>query len=523
MHFLELLEQVSDRDTAVYYAKTYGEIPKKSYAASRTLIDGNYSFAWCETIQRHDFWAKIHTKLGEHPQDEEVTYEPEVYYQYKNEVFESAKSIRDYSILIKNTSIEDRRKLHSLLHCLDEPVFKTTGLSTDRSVGFSYLRWATFDGVWSMAHTGGDSKQEISIQDFISKFSKTKPTAPEDDIKVGDQYTNTTGVVCTIFEVNSGSEFDKVIKYKTTKSHGVTNRHNIRKNWKLLVAPTIKVGEVYTNSAGSKCAITEINTNGSVRYLHKDGNYYTIGVNVIAANWTKKPTPIESYAIHITDTSLEDRLKVKDLLTELKELMFLGSRAFNDDSILDKAYLSKLSHEWVLGYESDIKNKTIVTIEEFIDLFGTKQELKGPAKIKPILEVLEEKPKQIKTIKKETFMSKVKTAALNTLEQNKQAAIIAAKVDAGRIINKQVIKQLKPHVPMLLRGYLDTPLAPVIAANVVAMIGNHTDNSKVKKVSELMLLGAADATVQSFNLDKIIDDVLAGIKLPAGFLDADDN
>jgi hypothetical protein len=76
---------------------------------------------------------------------------------------------------------------------------------------------------------------------------------------------------------------------------------------------------------------------------------------------------------------------------------------------------------------------------------------------------------------------------------------------------------------MLLRGYLDTPLAPVIAANVVAMIGNHTDNSKVKKVSELMLLGAADATVQSFNLDKIIDDVLAGIKLPAGFLDADDN
>lgn len=137
--------------------------------------------------------------------------------------------------------------------------------------------------------------------------------------------------------------------------------------------------------------------------------------------------------------------------------------------------------------------------------------------------IKKETEEKTKTIKKETFMSKLKTTTLNTLEQNKQAAIIAAKVDAGRIINKQVIKQLKPHVPMLLRGYLDTPLAPVIAANVVAMIGNHTDNSKVKKVSELMLLGAADATVQSFNLDKIIDDVLAGIKLPAGFLDADDN
>lgn len=128
MHFLELLEQVSDRDTAVYYAKNCGSIPKKNYAASRTLIDGNYSFGWCGTVQGHKFWAEIHTKLGNHTQDEEVTFEPEVYKQYKNEVFEDVKAvipnIRDYSVIIKDTSIEDRRKLHSLLHCLDEPVFK---------------------------------------------------------------------------------------------------------------------------------------------------------------------------------------------------------------------------------------------------------------------------------------------------------------------------------------------------------------------------------------------------------------
>lgn len=523
MHFLELLEQVSNRDAAVYYAKNCRSIPQTRSAASKTLLDGNYSFRWDGTAQGHEFWSIIYSKLSEHPQKEKVTYEPEVYYQYKNEVFDSSKSIRDYSILIKNTSIEDRRKLHSLLHCLDEPVFKSTGLSTDYTVRFNYFRWATYEEEWAMADTIGDGKQEIKIQDFISKFSKTKPTTPEDDIKVGTQYTNTTGVICTIWEVHAGSEFDNVIKYKTPKNFGVTNRNNIKKNWKLLVAPTIKVGEVYTNSAGSKCIITEINANGSIRYLHKDGNYYTIGVNVIAANWTKKPAPIESYAIHITDTSLENRLKVRDLLLQLKEPVFLKSRAFSDNSISDKSYLGKLSHEWMIGDEEDIKNKTIITIEEFLDLFVTKQELKGPAKIKPISEVLEEQPKQTKTTKKETFMSKLKTTTLNTLEQNKQAAIIAAKVDAGRIINKQVIKQLKPHVPMLLRGYLDTPLAPVIAANVVAMIGNHTDNSKVKKVGELMLLGAADATVQSFNLDKIIDDVLAGIKLPAGFLDADDN
>lgn len=333
MHFLELLKQVSDRDTAVYYAENCDEVaPKASYSAANTLMDGNYSFVWCDSKQGHKFWAKIHEKLSTHPQNEKVTYEPEVYKQYKNEVFEDVKAvipnIRDYSVIIKDTSIEDRRKLHSLLYCLDEPMYKHTRLHTDYTTEAAYFRWIGFDGEWRMSSTKGDDKQEITIQDFIAKFSKTKTTAPEMD--------------------------------------------------------TFK------------------------EYASKDVQ-------------------------HALET------------------------------------------------------------------------------------------KQTKTTKKETFMSKLKTTTLNTLEQNKQAAIIAAKVDAGRIINKQVIKQLKPHVPMLLRGYLDTPLAPVIAANVVAMIGNHTDNNKIKKVSELMLLGAADATVQSFNLDKIIDDVLAGIKLPAGFLDADDN
>ena len=521
MHFLELLEQVSDRDTAVYYAKNCGAVPKLRATAANTLMRGNYSFGWCASKQGHEFWSKIHEKLSTHPQNQKVTYELNVYEQYKNEVFEDVKAvipnIRGYSVIIKDTSIEDRRKLHSLLNCLGEPVFKTTGLIAHRNVDFSYFTFDTFGGVWVMARTIVDSKQDITIQDFIAKFSKTKTTASEEDIKVGAQYTN------------------------------------------------------------------------------------TIGANVITANWTKKPAPIGSYAIYITDTSLENRLKVKNILAESKEPIFWGSRDFTKKYIYDKAYLTRLSHEWLIGDESDIKNKTIVTIEEFIDLFGTKQEQEKTTKMKHICEVLEElfdketaikfannaikKPhlhskvlteknainsllwestpegdvfwrvihkqlsstdkvsmcmdtfkeyaskdiqhpletKQTKTTKKETFMSKLKTTTLNTLEQNKQAAIIAAKVDAGRIINKQVIKQLKPHVPMLLRGYLDTPLAPVIAANVVAMIGNHTDNSKVKKISELMLLGAADATVQSFNLDKIIDDVLAGIKLPAGFLDADDN
>jgi hypothetical protein len=134
--------------------------------------------------------------------------------------------------------------------------------------------------------------------------------------------------------------------------------------------------------------------------------------------------------------------------------------------------------------------------------------------------VAQQEPIKSKSIKKEeTFMSKLKAIALTTVDQNKEAAIIAAKMEAGRVINKQVIKQAAKHVPFWAKGYLDTPLAPVVLANAVAMLGNHTGNAKVQKVAELMLLAAADVTVQSFNLDKIIDDVLSGIKLPAGILD----
>lgn len=140
------------------------------------------------------------------------------------------------------------------------------------------------------------------------------------------------------------------------------------------------------------------------------------------------------------------------------------------------------------------------------------------AKPKPVAQ-----PEPTKPIKSEnTFMSKIKQTALTTVDQNKQATIIASKMEAGRILNKQIIKQAKPHVPMFFRGYLDTPLAPVILANLVALTGNHTDNKRIKQISELMLLAAADTTVQSFNLDQIIDDVLKNIKLPAGILDDND-
>ena len=118
-----------------------------------------------------------------------------------------------------------------------------------------------------------------------------------------------------------------------------------------------------------------------------------------------------------------------------------------------------------------------------------------------------------------TIMSKVKDVAKTTVEQNKQALVIAGKVEAGRIVNKQILKQLEKVVPFFAKGYLTHPAAPFLAANMVAFAGNYSDNTKVKKLGELMMLGAADAGISALNLDKIIDDILANAKLPSGILD----
>ena len=121
--------------------------------------------------------------------------------------------------------------------------------------------------------------------------------------------------------------------------------------------------------------------------------------------------------------------------------------------------------------------------------------------------------------KGKTIMTKIKEVAIQAVDQNKQALAVAAKMEAGRIINKQVLKQLTPHLPFFLQGYAKSPLAPFVAANLVTVVANHTQNKKLSQVADLMLLGAADSGVASFNLDKIVDDILANIKLPTGIFD----
>ena len=136
----------------------------------------------------------------------------------------------------------------------------------------------------------------------------------------------------------------------------------------------------------------------------------------------------------------------------------------------------------------------------------------------------EPKTKPIQTKTESTIMTKLKTTATSVATQNKDAIKVAAKLEAGKIINKQVIKQVKPHLPLLVRGLADHPAASIVLANVVSIAVKHfmPENKKLNTVAELMLGAATVDTVASFNIEAFVEDLLKNIKLPTGTLD-DDN
>lgn len=382
---------------------------------------------------------------------------------------------------------------------------------------------------------GNRSFNAITIKDFIKKFSTPsqkrnlafykesgEPWTPEELQNIykycGD---NNNTVISSIYDsykhkwvYDDGS--NAAFMWMWTNQDFPSNYTCLSYESIFNKQPDICVGDKYTNSVGKLCVIEELKSENKIRFLHEDGNYYNTSSATIESHWTKikSTSEKESAMKHICEV-LESNISLQAAIN-FAQFIMLNNAASNIYSSVERRIIDAISwNETPQGdaYWREIHSKLSPTNNVSID----------EETFKKYAAMVTTTSSELTQLKKETFMSKVKTTALTTIEQNKEAAFVAAKMEAGRVLNKQIIKQLKPHVPVLLRGYLDTPLAPVILANAAALLGNHTGNSKVQKISELMLLAAADNTVQSFNLDKIIDDALAGIKLPAGILDADDN
>lgn len=443
--------------------------------------------------------------------------------------------MRSHSIILMGTSLEERIELREFLKSKNEAILEQSSAFRQKELETAiHFHYKEAYSEWS---AGYNPVNTISIKDFIKKFSipsqkrnlafykeSGEPWSVEELLNIckycGDSNTSvsTTSEKYSrkwVYDDGSSTSFMWMWESQRLPSNYTCLSYESVFNNSLL---GICVGDEYTNTVGKLCVIKELISDSKIKYLHEDGNYYNTSSATIKSHWTKikSASEKESTMKHICEV-LESKISLQSAIN-FAQYVVLNNAASKIHSNVERRIIDAITWEKTPqgdAYWREIHHKLSTTNNASIDEETFK-------KYAAMATTTSSELIQSST-NKETFMSKLKSTAVTTLDQNKEAAIIASKMEAGRILNKQVLKQLKPHVPMFFRGYLDTPLAPIIAANAVAMLGNHTGNTKIQKISELMLLGAADATVQSFNLDKIIDDVLKGVKLPAGILDADDN
>lgn len=99
--------------------------------------------------------------------------------------------------------------------------------------------------------------------------------------------------------------------------------------------------------------------------------------------------------------------------------------------------------------------------------------------------------------------------------QNKASGKTATGIIAGNIINDRLAKIITPRLPMMVRGYVDTPLGKAAIANLAAgaLIHFLPTNDKATAAASAMIEAAMVEFASSFNIEQMVDELLEGVDL----------
>lgn len=113
------------------------------------------------------------------------------------------------------------------------------------------------------------------------------------------------------------------------------------------------------------------------------------------------------------------------------------------------------------------------------------------------------------TKKEETMFEKIVTT-------NKTVAVNAAYMEAGRIANNQVAKIVAAKAPLMVKGYVDTPVGKLVLANLTSMAVEQfrPTDAKLKKVSNAMMSAAYQELIQTIDIEGMLNELTSseGIK-----------
>lgn len=118
-----------------------------------------------------------------------------------------------------------------------------------------------------------------------------------------------------------------------------------------------------------------------------------------------------------------------------------------------------------------------------------------------------------------TIMASVQNTASKTIDANKSAAKLGLQVGVGKAANKVAVDLVKGQLPMMVRGYAETPFGKLVMANIAQVAVHQFANSNAKAVI------VADSMVQAAMLDIVgmidVEGLIDGLmeKLPKGKID----
>lgn len=112
-------------------------------------------------------------------------------------------------------------------------------------------------------------------------------------------------------------------------------------------------------------------------------------------------------------------------------------------------------------------------------------------------------------------MSKISQAVAT----NKQAAVSAAVLETGRVANNTAVKLIKPKLPMVARGYADTPFGKLAIANATLMAVNQfkPDSEVLQRIANGMVVAAYQEIIQSFDIESMLESLVSDTKLVTAF------
>lgn len=96
------------------------------------------------------------------------------------------------------------------------------------------------------------------------------------------------------------------------------------------------------------------------------------------------------------------------------------------------------------------------------------------------------------------------------VDKNKQTAVSAAFMEAGRIANNQVAKIASKQLPVMVRGYAETPVGKLVLANIANFAAQklRPQDQRLGKLTGAMMVQAYQELYADFDIEQMLEDLL---------------